>query len=193
MDRIKDASESSGFGQSGKRALTAAYDGYPDAAAYFAGFSVLYHAGLTGVEESKVKNHYTLPLNPAQRYAAYTAGQNDAAAARSERLQDARVDGTIKGKQYSVKGDDNGQKAGTDRDGVSLFGLGERGTGKGGKRASHKRENGPTRAGVRGGQISFGSRSQAERERLTEILITPVDNDLLWRSLMIGSSLDDAA
>ena len=79
MGRIRDASESSGFGQSGKRALTAAYDGEADAAAYFAGFSVLYHAGLTGVEEGKVKSPYISPLTPAQRYAAYTAGQNDAA------------------------------------------------------------------------------------------------------------------
>ena len=101
MGRIKDAAESSGFGESGKRALTAAYDGEPDAAAYFAGFSVLYHAGLTGVEESKVKSPYIIPLNPAQRYAAYTAGQNDAAAARSERLQDARADGTMGKTKYS--------------------------------------------------------------------------------------------
>ncbi len=193
MDRIRDAAESSGFGESGKRALTAAYDGEPDAAAYFAGFSVLYHAGLTGVEKGKVKSPYISPLTPAQRYAAYTAGQNDAAAARSERLQDARVDGTIKGRQYSVKGDDNGQKAGTDRDGVSLFGLGERATGKGGEAAAPRRKSGPTRAGVRGGQLSFGSRSQAERERLTEILIIPVDNAPLRRALMIGSRLDDAA
>ncbi len=78
MDRIRDAAESSGFGESGKRALTAAYDGEADAAAYFAGFSVLYHAGLTGVEEGKVKSPYIIPLTPAQRYAAYTAGQNDA-------------------------------------------------------------------------------------------------------------------
>ena len=78
MDRIRDAAESSGFGESGKRALTAAYDGEPEAAAYFAGFSVLYHAGLTGVEEGKVKSPYISPLTPAQRYAAYTAGQNDA-------------------------------------------------------------------------------------------------------------------
>ena len=103
VDRIRDASESAGFGESGKRALTAAYDGEPEAAAYFAGFSVLYHAGLTGVEEGKVKSPYISPLTPAQRYAAYTAGQNDAAAARSERLQDARADGTMGTTKYSLK------------------------------------------------------------------------------------------
>ena len=57
MTSRKDASESAGFGESGKRALIA----------------------------------------------AYTAGQNDAAAARSERLQDARVDGKIGKTKYSLK------------------------------------------------------------------------------------------
>ena len=101
VDRIKDAAESSGFGESGKRALTAAYDGEPEAAAYFAGFSVLYHAGLTGVEESKVKSPYISPLTPAQRYAAYTAGQNDAAVSLN-REKDGAAYGPVRSEEAGL-------------------------------------------------------------------------------------------
>ena len=68
------------LGESGSRALTAAYDGSVDADRYYAGFTAYYEAGLSGRAQEQVRSDYAADLTEAQRYAAYTAGQNDAAA-----------------------------------------------------------------------------------------------------------------
>lgn len=67
------------MGESGRRALVTAYDGASDTAEYYAGFAAYYDAGMTGRAQDSVSTAYTSTLTPAQRYAAYTAGQNDSA------------------------------------------------------------------------------------------------------------------
>ena len=73
-------SAASTLGESGSRALTAAYDGSVDAGEFYAGFAAYYEAGVSGMDMGKVRSEYAGALNDAQQYAAYTAGQNDAAA-----------------------------------------------------------------------------------------------------------------
>ena len=68
------------LGESGSRALTAAYDGSVDAGSFYAGFAAYYEAGVSGMDMGRVRSEYAQDLTEAQRYAAYTAGQNDAVA-----------------------------------------------------------------------------------------------------------------
>lgn len=70
----------SALGESGRRALSAAYDGSADAERFYVGFAAYYEAGVSGRSQESVRSEYAGELNEAQRYAAYTAGQNDAAA-----------------------------------------------------------------------------------------------------------------
>ena len=70
----------SALGESGRRALNAAYDGSTDAERFYGGFAAYYEAGVSGRSQESVRSEYAGELNEAQRYAAYTAGQNDAAA-----------------------------------------------------------------------------------------------------------------
>lgn len=70
----------SALGESGRRALNAAYDGSVDAGSFYAGFAAYYEAGVSGMDMGRVRSEYAQDLTEAQRYAAYTAGQNDAAA-----------------------------------------------------------------------------------------------------------------
>lgn len=70
----------SALGESGRRALNAAYDGSTDAERFYGGFAAYYEAGVSGRNQESVRSEYAGELNEAQRYAAYTAGQNDAAA-----------------------------------------------------------------------------------------------------------------
>lgn len=51
-----------------------------DADRYYAGFTAYYEAGLSGRAQEQVRSDYAADLTEAQRFAAYTAGQNDAAA-----------------------------------------------------------------------------------------------------------------
>lgn len=91
---------STALGESGSRALTAAYDGSVDAGSFYAGFAAYYEAGVSGMDMGRVRSEYAQDLTEAQRYAAYTAGQNDAAAS----LQRER-----EGVQFAtVYGDDAG-------------------------------------------------------------------------------------
>ena len=78
--RMEQAAQAGGFGESGRRALLAAYDGSVDGTSFYTGFSSYYNAGLSGMDMGKVQSIYAQDLTEAQRYAAYTAGQNDAAA-----------------------------------------------------------------------------------------------------------------
>ncbi len=80
MNRMQRAASSTGMGESGQRAISAAYDGNVDADRYYAGFTAYYEAGLSGRAQDQVRSDYAGDLTEAQKFAAYTAGQNDAAA-----------------------------------------------------------------------------------------------------------------
>ena len=80
VNRVGRAASSSGMGESGQRAIAKAYDGSVDADRYYAGFTAYYEAGLSGRARDQVRSDYAADLTEAQRFAAYTAGQNDAAA-----------------------------------------------------------------------------------------------------------------
>lgn len=79
-NRVRGAAASTGMGESGQRAISAAYDGSVDADRYYAGFTAYYEAGLSGRAQEQVRSDYAADLTEAQKFAAYTAGQNDAAA-----------------------------------------------------------------------------------------------------------------
>lgn len=76
--RVRDAAAS--LGENGAKALSASYDGSVRADDYYAGFASYYEAGISGIDMNKVQSRYAAQLNQAQRFAAYSAGQNDAAA-----------------------------------------------------------------------------------------------------------------
>lgn len=76
--RVRDAAAS--LGENGGKALSASYDGSVRADDYYAGFASYYEAGISGIDMDKVQSRYAAQLNQAQRFAAYSAGQNDAAA-----------------------------------------------------------------------------------------------------------------
>lgn len=76
--RVRDAAAS--LGENGAKALSASYDGNVRADDYYAGFASYYEAGISGIDMGKVQSRYAAQLNQAQRFAAYSAGQNDAAA-----------------------------------------------------------------------------------------------------------------
>ena len=76
--RVRDAAAS--LGENGAKALPASYDGSVRADDYYAGFASYYEAGISGIDMDKVQSRYAAQLNQAQRFAAYSAGQNDAAA-----------------------------------------------------------------------------------------------------------------
>lgn len=78
VNRVKRAA--SALGESGRRALNAAYDGSADAERFYGGFAAYYEAGVSGRNRESVRSEYAGELNEAQRFAAYAAGQNDAAA-----------------------------------------------------------------------------------------------------------------
>lgn len=76
--RVRDAAAS--LGENGAKALSVSYDGSVRADDYYAGFASYYEAGISGIDTDKVQSRYAAQLNQAQRFAAYSAGQNDAAA-----------------------------------------------------------------------------------------------------------------
>ena len=76
--RVRDAAAS--LGENGAKALSVSYDGSVRADDYYAGFASYYEAGISGIDMGKVQSRYAAQLNQAQRFAAYSAGQNDAAA-----------------------------------------------------------------------------------------------------------------
>lgn len=80
VNRVRGAASSMGMGESGQRAISAAYDGSVDADRYYAGFTAYYEAGLSGRARDQVRSDYAADLTEAQRFAAYAAGQNDATA-----------------------------------------------------------------------------------------------------------------
>lgn len=74
--RVRDAAAS--LGENGAKALSASYDGSVRADDYYAGFASYYEAGINGADMAKVDSDYGSRLTEAQRFAAYSAGQNDA-------------------------------------------------------------------------------------------------------------------
>lgn len=77
MSRVRAAASS--LGENGAKALTASYDGGVNADSFYAGFAAYYEAGISGMDMEKVRSDYASALNSAQKFAAYSAGQNDAA------------------------------------------------------------------------------------------------------------------
>lgn len=75
--RVRDAA--AGLGENGAKALSVSYDGSVRADDYYAGFVSYYEAGINGADMAKVDSDYGSRLTEAQRFAAYAAGQNDAA------------------------------------------------------------------------------------------------------------------
>ena len=69
-----------GFLEAGQKAYQEMIRTAEDVPTLYAGFSSVYNAGLNGIEASKAKGAYAAMLTPEQRYAAYNAGLEDAAA-----------------------------------------------------------------------------------------------------------------
>lgn len=82
-DRLAQAGRN--LGEHGRKALSAAYEQGTDTADYFGGFSVLYEAGKAGKRAESVQSALVQSLTPAQKLAAYVAGQNDGKLAQPER------------------------------------------------------------------------------------------------------------
>lgn len=96
--RVQDAAAS--LGENGAKALSASYDGSVRADDYYAGFASYYEAGINGADMAKVDSDYGSRLTEAQRFAAYSAGQNDAALSLQREQQAA--------KYAKVAGEDSG-------------------------------------------------------------------------------------
>lgn len=88
------------LGENGAKALAASYDGSGSADTYYAGFSAYYEAGVSGLDAGKVQSSYAQQLNEAQKFAAYAAGQNDAAASLVQEQRKAQF--------AQVAGEDSG-------------------------------------------------------------------------------------
>ena len=96
--RVRDAAAS--LGENGAKALSVSYDGSVRADDYYAGFASYYEAGINGADMAKVDSDYGSRLTEAQRFAAYSAGQNDAALSLQREQQAA--------KYAKVAGEDSG-------------------------------------------------------------------------------------
>lgn len=96
--RVRDAAAS--LGENGAKALSASYDGNVRADDYYAGFASYYEAGINGADMARVDSDYGSRLTEAQRFAAYSAGQNDAALSLRREQQAA--------KYAKVAGEDSG-------------------------------------------------------------------------------------
>ena len=86
--RVRRAADS--FGENGAKALRTTYDGSRDAAAYYAGFAAYYQAGISGADMAAVDRDYSGSLTQSQRFAAWSAGQNDAALSLKREQQAAK-------------------------------------------------------------------------------------------------------
>ena len=96
-DGLRLENAGAAFGENGAKALWAAYGetrGEVSASDYYGGFAQYYHAGLTGAKPERVRSDYADVLTQAQKFAAYTAGQNDAAASLAQEQQAARFAST---------------------------------------------------------------------------------------------------
>lgn len=103
LDTARVERASSALGENGQKALNATYDGQTRAQEYYGGFSAYYQAGVSGQNIGKVRSEYGQYLTPAQQYAAYSAGKNDAAvslAREKEAAKFAPVSGEKSGLVY---------------------------------------------------------------------------------------------
>lgn len=99
--RVRDAAAS--LGENGAKALSVSYDGSVRADDYYAGFASYYEAGINGADMAKVDSDYGSRLTEAQRFAAYSAGQNDAALSlqrEQQAVKYAKVSGEDSGLVY---------------------------------------------------------------------------------------------
>ena len=101
--RVRDAAAS--LGENGAKALSASYDGSVRADDYYAGFASYYEAGINGADMAKVDSDYGSRLTEAQRFAAYSAGQNDAALSLQREQQAAKY-AKVAGKDSGLVYDD---------------------------------------------------------------------------------------
>ncbi len=88
MGRVRKAADS--LGENGAKALSASYDGSVRVDDYYAGFANYYEAGISGLDMGKVQSQYAGQLTEAQKFAAYSAGQNDAALSLKRERQAAQ-------------------------------------------------------------------------------------------------------
>lgn len=93
------------FGSSGQKALTAFWEQGGDPAAYYGGFAAYYDAGVAGIAQEKVQSPYAGSMTEVQKYAAYAAGQNDAAASLAEQKRAAEF-ASVAGKDSGLVYDD---------------------------------------------------------------------------------------
>ena len=101
--RVQDAAAS--LGENGAKALSASYDGSVRADDYYAGFASYYEAGINGADMARVDSDYGSRLTEAQRFAAYSAGQNDAALSLRREQQAAKY-AKVAGKDSGLVYDD---------------------------------------------------------------------------------------
>lgn len=78
--QIRAQKQTGGFLEAGQKVYQEMSRTAEDVPTLYAGFSSVYNAGLNGIEASKAKGAYAAMLTPEQRYAAYNAGLEDAAA-----------------------------------------------------------------------------------------------------------------
>lgn len=86
--RITDAVRS--LGDNGAKALGQFYKGETDFDSYYAGFSRYYEAGVSNVPFEKINTEYAKNISEAVRYAAYSAGQNDAKISLKQEMKDSK-------------------------------------------------------------------------------------------------------
>lgn len=80
VTQIRAQKPTGGFLEAGQKVYQEMSRTAEDVPTLYAGFSSVYNAGLNGIEASKAKGAYAAMLTPEQRYAAYNAGLEDAAA-----------------------------------------------------------------------------------------------------------------
>lgn len=86
--RISDAVRS--LGDNGAKALGQFYKGETDFDSYYAGFSRYYEAGVSNVPFEKINTEYAKNISEAVKYAAYSAGQNDAKISLKQEIKDSK-------------------------------------------------------------------------------------------------------
>lgn len=104
-DTARVSRASSALGENGQKALDATYDGQTGAQQYYGGFSAYYQAGVSGQDINKVKSDFGKYLTPAQQYAAYSAGKNDAAVSLAREKEAAKFAPVAGGKSGLVYDD----------------------------------------------------------------------------------------
>lgn len=105
IDTARVERASSALGENGQKALNATYNGQTGAQEYYGGFSAYYQAGVSGQDINKVKSDLGKYLTKGQQYAAYSAGQNDAAASLKLERETAGF-APVAGKESGLIADD---------------------------------------------------------------------------------------